>query len=192
MLYEHTDQNIWVGTKGGGINILNPEQDVFSALTDNDGLPGNNVYGILPDKQGRLWFSTNKGLSCYDPFTRLFKNYTPSDGIQGDVFMANAYFKSSDGRMYFGGRNGFSSFFPERIMNNEVEARLHFSGIEIDGERVGIGDTLHHKVLLPEALPGLTSVSFSYRERSFDVLFSAIHFQFPADNKIEYFPPFSA
>lgn len=187
VLYEHTDQNIWVGTKGGGINILNPEQDVFSALTDNDGLPGNNVYGILPDKQGRLWFSTNKGLSCYDPFTRLFKNYTPSDGIQGDVFMANAYFKSSDGRMYFGGRNGFSSFFPERIMNNEVEARLHFSGIEIDGERVGIGDTLHHKVLLPEALPGLTSVSFSYRERSFDVLFSAIHFQFPADNKIEYF-----
>lgn len=187
VLYEHSDQSIWVGTKGGGINILNPEQDVFSTLTHNDGLPGNNVYGILPDKQGKLWFSTNKGLSCYDPYARLFKNYTPSDGIQGDVFMANAYFNSPDGRMYFGGRNGFTSFFPERIINNEVEAKLHFSGIEIEGESVGIGDTLHNKVVLPEALPGLTSVSLSYRERSFDVLFSAIHFQFPADNKVEYF-----
>jgi len=190
VLYEHidpADQSIWVGTKGGGINILDPESDLFSTLTVNDGLPGDNVYGILPDKQGKLWFSTNKGLSCYDPFIELFTNYTPSDGIQGDVFMANAYFKSVDGRMYFGGRNGFTSFLPERIINNEVEAKLHFSGIEIDGEKVGIGDTLHNRVLFPEALPGLTSVSLSFRERSFDVLFSAIHFQFPRDNTIEYF-----
>jgi len=193
VLYEHidptdpTDQKIWVGTKGGGINILDPASDLFSTLTVNDGLPGNNVYGILPDQQGKLWFSTNKGLSSYDLLTGVFKNYTPSDGIQGDVFMANAYFKSVDGRMYFGGRNGFTSFLPERIINNEVEAKLHFSGIEIDGEKVGIGDTLHNKVLLPEALPGLSSVSLSFRERSFDVLFSAIHFQFPGDNRIEYF-----
>lgn len=187
ILYEHTDGSIWAGTKGGGINILNPGTEQFNALTTRDGLPGNVVYGILPDDQGKLWFSTNKGLSSYDPITGLFNNYTPSDGIQGNVFMVNAYFKSGDGRMYFGGRNGFTSFLPERIINNGVEAKLNFSGIEIGGVRVGLGDTIHNKVLLPEALPGLSSISLSYRERSFDVLFSAIHFQFPEDNKIEYF-----
>ncbi|MCK4745992.1 MAG: hypothetical protein KAT15_03115, partial [Bacteroidales bacterium] len=187
ILYEHTDGTIWAGTKGGGINILDPATDNFRGLTAENGLPGNNVYGILPDDQGWLWFSTNKGLSRYDPIACVFINYTPSDGIQGNVFMNNSYFKSKEGKMYFGGRSGFTSFYPEEIINNEVLPKFHFSGIEIHGTKVGISDTIHNQIVLPKALSGLSSVSLSYRERSFDVLFSAIHFQYPGDNLVEYY-----
>jgi len=187
ILYEHTNGEIWAGTKGGGINILDQATNRFRALTVEDGLPGNNVYGILPDNQGRLWLSTNKGLSSYDPFNHKFSNYTPSDGIQGNVFMNNSYYKSEEGKLYFGGRNGFTGFFPDEIINNEVMPKFHFSGIGIQGNVIHIGDTLHNQVLLPESLSGMSSISLSYRERSFDVLFSAIHFQYPEDNLVEYF-----
>jgi len=187
ILYEHTNGEIWAGTKGGGINILDPVTHYFRTLTLKDGLPGNNVYGILPDNQGRLWISTNKGLSSYDIFNQVFNNYTPSDGIQGNVFMNNSYYKAENGELYFGGRNGFTSFLPEEILNNDVLPKFHFRGIEIQGIPVNIGDTIHNKVLLPQSLEGLSSISLSYKERSFDVLFSAIHLQFPDDNLVEYY-----
>ncbi|UCH97401.1 MAG: response regulator, partial [Candidatus Aminicenantes bacterium] len=48
-----------------------------------------------------------------------FKNYDVKDGLQGDEFNAGAYFKSPrTGEMFFGGVNGFNSFYPEQIKDN--------------------------------------------------------------------------
>ena len=99
VLYEHHDGSIWIGTQGGGINILDQENNKFRYLTIADGLAGEDVFSLLPDGYGNLWISTNKGLSCYNLYEGNFNNYTPSDGIQGNVFMLNSYFKSSTGKL---------------------------------------------------------------------------------------------
>ena len=39
-----------------------------------DGLPSNVIYGILEDSYGRLWISTNQGLSCLTPGSRKLRN----------------------------------------------------------------------------------------------------------------------
>ena len=44
--------------------------------------------GILEDKAGRLWLSTKKGISRFDPQTETFRHYDVSDGLQGDEFSA--------------------------------------------------------------------------------------------------------
>jgi hypothetical protein len=43
---------------------------------------------------------------------KTFKNYTVADGLPGNEFNANAFFKSTNGEMFFGGYNGFISFYP--------------------------------------------------------------------------------
>ena len=88
------------------------------------------IHGILEDASGRLWLSTNKGLSCFQPEAEKFRNYTDNDGLQSNQFTNNAYYQASDGQMYFGGINGVTTFHPEQIVDNPytppvVITRLH-------------------------------------------------------------------
>lgn len=52
--------NLWMGTDGGGINILNPEEGTFAHLTHRAGdkkysLPTNSVNSLYNDPYGNLW-----------------------------------------------------------------------------------------------------------------------------------------
>ena len=47
--------------------------------------------GILEDRVGRLWLSTKKGISRFDPQTETFRNYDVSDGLQSNEFSDGCY-----------------------------------------------------------------------------------------------------
>ena len=55
---------------------------------------------------GRLWLSTKKGISRFDPQTGNFRNYDVSDGLQSNEFSQACYTRRPDGEMFFGGSNG--------------------------------------------------------------------------------------
>lgn len=116
--YEDKKGNFWIATNGGGLNLFDRDKESFKHYTVKDGLPNNVVYGILEDKRGNLWLSTNKGLSMFNPVQETFVNYDKSNGLQGNEFNANAYFKNKEGKMFFGGTNGVNAFQPEEIKKN--------------------------------------------------------------------------
>jgi len=47
--------------------------------TLENGLNTNYINGVAQDKQGRMWFATEYGVSVYDSYT--WKNYTAQDGL---------------------------------------------------------------------------------------------------------------
>ncbi len=81
---------LWIGTWGGGLNLLDRATGQFTRYTVKDGLPNNTVYCILEDAAGRLWLSTNYGLARFDAATRAFKNYDVGDGLQSNEFNTGA------------------------------------------------------------------------------------------------------
>ncbi len=116
--------DLWIGTLGGGLNRWaaadrGAGRAVFQRYTKSDGLPSDLVYAILFDDAGQLWLSSNRGLTQLDPETGAVKTYDSSHGLQDDVeFNHGASLRARDGRMYFGGVNGFNAFYPERIQRN--------------------------------------------------------------------------
>jgi len=54
---------LWVGTQSGGLNRYDRSSGRFSAITMKEGLPSNTIHGILEDKAGNLWMSTNRWAS---------------------------------------------------------------------------------------------------------------------------------
>lgn len=55
-------------------------------FSTKDGLPSNNVYDVLEDKDGFIWFATNRGLSKFDGKT--FTNFTIKDGLpNNDIWL---------------------------------------------------------------------------------------------------------
>jgi ligand-binding sensor domain-containing protein/signal transduction histidine kinase/DNA-binding response OmpR family regulator len=126
-----SQHRLWFGTEGRGLYRYNYETNDFYCINENQGLPNNTIYGILNDKFGNIWVSTNKGLSKINPNSLEIKTYTQSDGMQSDQFNYRSSFKSNDGTFYFGGINGFNAFNPDNIKNNVYVPPVVITNIEI-------------------------------------------------------------
>ena len=154
-IYESLDGTLWFGTFGGGLNRFNAESNTFTHFTaQSNGLADNVILGILEDNEGQLWLSTPGGLSRFNPETGLAQNFENDEGLQGREFNRGAYFKSEDGRMYFGGVNGFTTFFPDDILGNPFPPEVVLTGLRLFNEAVlpGEDSPLSHMLSDTEAL----------------------------------------
>lgn len=118
-IYVDVQKRLWFCSDGRGIFMYDQEKDDFINISEKDGLPNNVVYGILDDQFGNLWVSSNQGLACFPPNDITSqKRYSQEDGLQSNEFNYKASFKSSDGKLYFGGINGFNCFYPQELSKN--------------------------------------------------------------------------
>ena len=129
---EDSKGNILVGTSHG-INILDPKTDKSTHYTEKDGLINNTVYGILLDSNNGIWMSTNGGISKLSLEDGTFMNFTISDGLQSNEFNGRSSFKSKDGKLFFGGINGFNVFNSQDIELSTFEPKVIFDNFEING-----------------------------------------------------------
>jgi ligand-binding sensor domain-containing protein/signal transduction histidine kinase/DNA-binding response OmpR family regulator len=169
---EAKDGKIWIGTEGGGVNIFDPVREVFTAITMEDGLPDNVVNSVLQDLIGNLWFATNKGLVRYDPGQRRMRVYTTADGLQANEFNQNSAYRARDGKLYFGGIQGFNVFMPGNLISNTFTPRVLFTDLFTGSKRVSPaeeGSPLERQLFLTR------KITLSY-ETGFEIHFAAIGF----------------
>ena len=67
-------------------DLKSPDEEAFIFFDTRDGLPDNNVCGILEDDNGNMWFSTFNGLSYFDTELRSFRNFGTADGFSHAEF----------------------------------------------------------------------------------------------------------
>ncbi|TDI48770.1 MAG: hypothetical protein E2P02_00075 [Acidobacteria bacterium] len=159
------------------------EGPVFMRYTENDGLPNNTILGILEDDDGNLWLSTNHGLSRFDPRAETFRNYDVTDGLQGNTFsQVDAFHKSSSGEMFFGGLNGFNTFYPADIDVNERISPVVFTDFQLARRSVPIGpdSVLRQSIALTESL------TLSHEDRIVSFTFATLDFRAPTKNRYRY------
>jgi DNA-binding NtrC family response regulator len=166
----------WIGTWGGGLNRFDREKETFVNYTIKDGLPSNQIYGILEDEKGNLWISTNNGLSKFDLAKGTFKNFTVEDGLQSREFNGGSYLKSRRGEMFFGGIRGFNAFFPENIKDNP-----HIPPIVITGFF-----KLNKEVKLEKPISRVAELNLSYKDYVFSFEFAALDYTAPVKNGYAY------
>src|SRR5208337_1183532 len=100
---------------------LDRSRGTFTTFTTKDGLPGDAITAILEDARGYLWLATHDGLSRFDPRTRIFRNYSESDGLLDNFlnpYVPAGSFQSHTGEMIFGSSKGVTAFYPDRLSDN--------------------------------------------------------------------------
>lgn len=187
-IFENNDGKLWLATQGGGINIMNTDSNTFSHLTVENGLPGNDVQGILSDQSGIKWVSTNKGIVSIDVNNKEkpFTYYSQSDGIQGETFKVNSWFKSYDGEMFFGGDNGFTRFYPNEITLNPIPPKIGLTYFRIMNQIVKIGDTISRGNIMLKSLNETNNIVLPFNKNSFSIGVGVHHYQYPDGNRIRY------
>lgn len=172
--YEDKDGILWIGTRGGGLVRFDREQNDFKIYTMQDGLPNNVVYGALEDDNGILWISTNWGLSKFNREDEAFINYDAQDGLQGNEFNGNALLKSSSGKLFFGGMNGFNSFYPDEIKINKNIPKVEITGFTIFNEAV------------PYEVLQIDTIYLSHDDNFFSFEFASLDYTNPSKNKYRF------
>lgn len=177
-------KRLWFSSEGRGIFLYNYETDSFQNISEKDGLPNNVVYGILDDQFGNIWVSSNKGLVSFPPFDiKAQKHYTQGDGMQSNEFNYKSSFKASDGKIYFGGINGFNSFYPQELITNinEVVPPIEITGLRLLGDN----DKETEEYIL-HSINEKEPVRLKYDNSSFTISFISLSYIAPTKNQYAY------
>lgn len=174
-IFEDSKGNLWLCTLSG-LDIFNPKTRHFTVFTKKNGLPSDITYAVREDDYGKLWVSTNNGLSMYDPVNNTFKNYTTEDGIQGDEFKPHSALKTSDGKMYFGGINGFNAFYPDQILNPIAFSPLVITSLQVFNKPLEIAKNSNDPSPLKQDISDTKAVTLSYKQSVISLEYAALDF----------------
>ena len=182
-LYEDSQHRLWVGTHGAGLNLYNPEDESFRPLRKRDGLISNIVNAILEDKENNLWFSSDKGITKYNPDSGEIKNYTDVNGVQSGEFNIGAAIKLKNNYLMFGGLQGVTYFNPQEILKNEHTPKTVFTQLDIINEPVVPG---LHDSPLSTAFFLTDSITFNYKQNVFSIHYAGLSYRSAERNIYRY------
>lgn len=166
---------IWLGSTAGLI-ALNPNDFEIKLYAEKDGLLNPYIYGILADKQNRLWMSTNKGIFSFEKENAIFKEYNISQGLQWFEFNADSYLKTHNNELWFGGVKGCNIFKPNEIEDMPENARLNVVSLEINDEPYPLGKDLNR----------IDSLQLSYFQNTFGFTFVSSEYSDPKSCKVRF------
>ena len=114
--YQHFYQDpqglFWLATANAGLIRWDRQRNRYRQFRRTEGLSNDNIYAVFADRRGHLWLSSDYGIMQFDPLRMTTRSYTVQDGITHNEFNRIAHFQAKNGRIYFGGLNGITSFDP--------------------------------------------------------------------------------
>ena len=103
-IFYEPGKRIWICTISGGVSFYElalPLIDQITHLTNNaNSLVNNDVNGIIEDSDGKIWFATNNGISCWDVASDQWKHFYYNKLKQAQVFLALC--EDDQGRIWAG------------------------------------------------------------------------------------------
>ncbi|UII23705.1 hybrid sensor histidine kinase/response regulator transcription factor [Fulvivirga ligni] len=187
-LLHDSENRMWMGTQQG-LNVYSPEDGLFRKYTTQNGLPHNTILTILEANANSIWVSTPNGLSNIELSENgeaRFINYDESDGLQGRVFNENAAYKTYDGKLIFGGPEGFNIFDPDNIGENDQKPEVVFTDFQLFNKSVEVGAKVDDRVLLTKSLSFTDGITLNHDENVFSIEFAALNFLHAGKNKYKY------
>jgi ligand-binding sensor domain-containing protein/signal transduction histidine kinase len=183
VLYEDKKGNMWVGTMEGGLNYYNRKTGRFTAYTEQNGLINNTVNFITEDADGNIWLSTNKGVTCFNPTQKSFKNYDHYNGLKSQEYNIGAGIKLSNGEIALGGINGFNFINPRQLNFNKNKPNVVITGFELFNKPVTVGA---EGSPLQRSILNTKNITLTYSQSVFTITYAALSFTTPQHNQYAY------
>lgn len=181
--FEDSRGYIWFGSLTGGLIRWDPASEIFSAIRQADGLPNDNVYGILEDDQGFLWLTTNKGLSRYEPEAGRFLHFSTADGLSDNQFNFKSFYRDKAGWLYFGTVNGLNYFHPDSTQWNTSASQVYFTKFKLFNKDVPV----QPKGTLRQHIDQTDRLVLKYSENVITFEYVGINYFSSGNNHYEYY-----
>ena len=184
-IYRDEDGLLWLGTNGQGLQILDERGDErggergagkpkVTTLRVRDGLFDGEIFGIVPDGQGRLWMACSKGIFSVvraealrfiaGQSTKISSaQYSPTDAsrvIECKSGVQPAVSRTHDGQMWFSTIRGLIAINPERVQRSVPPPSVVIEDPIVNGQSQPAGS-------IGSLSPGQKNLEFNYTGLSF-------------------------
>lgn len=173
-LMEDRRGGLWIGTDKG-LYRMDSDNGNFRRAAAGEGMPGNVVKSILEDRNGDIWVSGNSGIARLANGGVRVDRFGVSDGLRGLSFTIGASCMDGEGRLYFGGLNGFNLIDPGRIQMNTKAPPIEILSLQVMG----------HTLPLRE-WRGPEPPRFRHDRNFLTFEFAALDYTDPAENRCKY------
>ena len=176
--HEASDDRIWFGT-GEGLAACDRTRGTVTLYSEADGLSSDVVEAIQEAEDGSFWISTSYGLNRLDPATGAITNYYAYDGLHGSEFHFGTTLKDADGRLFFGGTGGITSFYPQVVNQKAPQVPpVYFSSLTVLNEEVDY-DASRPGNVLDKPISEAGQITLPYKSNTFALEFAALEFTNP-------------
>ena len=172
---EDSKHNLWVGTSKG-LYKFDYGKNIFTEYSKENGLPDNVINCLLEDPKGFLWISTNQGRAKFNPISQKFVNYSVADGLQSPEFLKGAFFKSKSGAFFFGGINGYNSFYPANIQDDRSQYPLYLTELSINNRLIKPSE---NDSPLEKHISETQAITLSHDNNNFSIGFASLNYSAP-------------
>jgi ligand-binding sensor domain-containing protein len=168
---------MWIGTTSG-LFRSDIQKEKFTLYHDPDKKisPNIAVGGVLEDSQKNLWLGTSEGILRIDNTREKLVFFRSGN----DIDMVS--FKSEEGELFFGDREGYFAFFPSKLAGNPRPPTIDIQTFRLDDKPVMVKDNGP----LKQQLSQVNNIELLHDQNVFSFEFTGIHFSNPAQNKILY------
>lgn len=120
------DGTVLLGTHNTGLDILNPATGTSKHFrhdpTNPHSIPGDMVYALLKDHQGRMWIGTRTGLGLFHSkdgsFTSIFADLSGKRMTSDEITFL---IEDSRNRIWIGTTNGVNIFYPDNMLFDPLD-----------------------------------------------------------------------
>lgn len=133
---------IWAAT-GNGIQLFNLSGGKLPLPAYLEEIRNEVIYALVPDGEGKIWFTGNRGIGCVLEDKKHLLYFDSGNNLQSKEFNSNAFCRSPEGKIYFGGIRGINGFDPQLINHRKVGPGVHLLSLSV-------ADTLFTRGIPPE------------------------------------------
>lgn len=173
---------LWIGTNGGGMNRFDSSTGRFGNYRQEDGLANDTIHAIIEDEYGILWLNSWGGdIIKFNPETEVFTNFGEESGLRQEQSLLSGAFRNEEGRIFFGGPQGYYDFQP--YYNSHVPD-IRITDFKLFNESAtprGDGGLLRSSIIRTREIE-LTH----RRDHVFSFEFAALDFTAPERNQYAY------
>jgi len=142
------------------------QEPVFKNYTTEDGLSSNEVYCVMQDSKGFIWFGTDGGVSRFDGYR--FKNFTSADGLTDNTIFEIQ--EDKRGRIWFRTLSGKICYsYNDSIVPIDANDRVitYLKSDLLSSFFIDSGDTLWCS---GRSSGGVVKISPPYRQNNLEII----------------------
>ncbi|MDQ0640271.1 ligand-binding sensor domain-containing protein/anti-sigma regulatory factor (Ser/Thr protein kinase) [Pedobacter sp. W3I1] len=174
---------LWIGSLGGGLIKFNKQTHKYQTYTTQDDLPNNTIYAIIATDPETFWCSSNKGIFSFNSRTKAVQSFTMLDGLALDEFNRFHFFSLPDGKLAFGGTNGYTVFDPKKVASDHFVPMPTLTGVSINNKPADFGLAGSP---FKQAINSLTEIRLPYNQNSLILNFAADEYNIPEKLRYRY------
>ncbi len=181
---QYNDSIIWLGTDKELIEFNTKSKQIKTFCIK---LPQDEyIANLQSDIYGNIWGSTAFTVFLLRKNTQQIEFFPLKDSSPVSRLIYHCSCKTPDGKVAFGGYDGFVIFDINSLKKINYESPVYISGLKINNKRIKTNKRLNKRIILKKDISKLDHINLKHNENSISLEFSSLHYAAPEQTQYNY------